>query len=144
MRSFFSCKAKKLMNASRRASTEGGMVGLRVRRLAGKMRVEEVRGFKERADAFLDTAVYNFENGRYDLAAFNIEQAVQLYVKTRLLKLLREFPRTHSLVTLLRELSRVFKEEEVERFRKREHRNAHEVIRCLQKVAKKAPHFSGR
>jgi len=32
--------------------------------------------------------------------------------------LLGEFPRTHSLVTLLRELSKVFKEEEVERSRK--------------------------
>jgi len=80
------------------------------------MREEEVRRFKERADAFLDTAVYNFEKGRYDLAAFNIEQAVQLYVRTKLLELLGEFPRAHSLVTLLRELSRVFKEEEVERF----------------------------
>ena len=80
------------------------------------MREEEVRRFKDRADAFLDTAIYNFEKGRYDLAAFNIEQAVQLYVKTKLLELLGEFPRTHSLVTLLRELSKVFKEEEVERF----------------------------
>jgi len=80
------------------------------------MREEEVRRFKDGADAFLDTAIYNFEKGRYDLAAFNIEQAVQLYIKTKLLELLGEFPRTHSLVALLRELSRVFKEEEVERF----------------------------
>jgi len=83
-----------------------------------RMRGEEVGKFKEKADAFLDTAIYNFEKGRYDLAAFNIEQAVQLYIKTKLLELLGEFPRTHSLVTLLRELSKVFKEEEVERFRK--------------------------
>ncbi|UYZ40650.1 MAG: HEPN domain-containing protein [Candidatus Methanospirare jalkutatii] len=82
------------------------------------MRGEEVGKFKEKANAFLDTAIYNFEKGRYDLAAFNIEQAVQLYIKTKLLELLGEFPRTHSLVALLRELSRVFKEEEVERFRK--------------------------
>jgi len=82
------------------------------------MRGEEVGKFKEKADAFLDTAIYNFEKERYDLAAFNIEQAVQLYIKTKLLELLGEFPRTHSLVTLLRELSKVFKEEEVERFRK--------------------------
>ena len=82
------------------------------------MRGEEVGKFKEKANAFLDTAIYNFEKGRYDLAAFNIEQAIQLYIKTKLLELLGEFPRTHSLVTLLRELSRVFKEEEVERFRK--------------------------
>ena len=83
-----------------------------------RMRGEEVGKFKEKADAFLDTAIYNFEKGRYDLAAFNIEQAVQLYIKTKLLELLGEFPRTHSLVALLRELSKVFKGEEVERFRK--------------------------
>ena len=82
------------------------------------MRGGEVGKFKEKADAFLDTAIYNFEKGRYDLAAFNIEQAIHLYIKTKLLELLGEFPRTLSLVTLLRELSRVFKEEEVERFRK--------------------------
>jgi len=39
------------------------------------MRKEEVRRFKEKADAFLDTAIYNFEKGRYDLTAFNIEHS---------------------------------------------------------------------
>jgi len=36
---------------------------------------EEVRRFKEKADVFLDTAIYNFEKRRYDLAAFNIEHS---------------------------------------------------------------------
>ncbi len=80
------------------------------------MRKEEIKIFQERADAFLDTALYNFKNRRYDLAAFNIEQAIQLHVKTKLLELTGEFPRTHNLVVLLRELSSVFKEKEVEQF----------------------------
>jgi len=84
------------------------------------MRKEEIQKFKERADAFLDTARYNFQNKRYDLAAFNIEQAVQLHVKTRLLELTGEFPRTHNLVVLLRQLSSVFKQKEVEQFTKSE------------------------
>ena len=84
------------------------------------MRKEEIQKFKERADAFLDTARYNFQNKRYDLAAFNIEQAVQLHVKTRLLELTGEFPRTHNLVVLLRQLSSVFKQKEVEEFSKNE------------------------
>ena len=84
------------------------------------MRREKIKTFEERADAFLDTAWYNFQNKRYDLAAFNIEQAVQLYVKTKLLKLTGEFPRTHNLVVLLKELSSVFKEKEVEEFIKNE------------------------
>ena len=85
-----------------------------------EMRKEKIKTFEERADAFLDTAWYNFQNKRYDLAAFNIEQAVQLYVKTKLLKLTGEFPRTHNLVVLLKELSSVFKEKEVEEFIKNE------------------------
>jgi len=84
------------------------------------MRKEEIEKFRERAGAFLDTARYNFQNKRYDLAAFNIEQAVQLYVKTRLLELTGEFPRTHNLVVLLRQLSSVFKQKEVEEFVKNE------------------------
>jgi len=84
------------------------------------MRKEEIQKFKERADAFLDTACYNFQNKRYDLAAFNIEQAVQLHVKTRLLELTGEFPRTHNLVVLLRQISSVFKQKEVEEFTKNE------------------------
>jgi len=84
------------------------------------MRKEEIQKFKERADAFLDTARYNFQNKRYDLAAFNIEQAVQLHVKTKLLELTGEFPRTHNLVVLLRQLSSVFKQKEVEEFSKNE------------------------
>jgi HEPN domain-containing protein len=84
------------------------------------MRKEKIKTFEERADAFLDTALYNFQNKRYDLAAFNIEQAVQLHVKTKLLELTGEFPRTHNLVVLLKELSSVFKEKEVEEFIKNE------------------------
>ena len=50
------------------------------------------------------------------MAAFNVEQAIQLHVKTKLLELTGEFPRTHNLVILLKELSSVFKEKEVEEF----------------------------
>lgn len=84
------------------------------------MRKEEIEKFKQRAGAFLDTVRYNLQNKTYDLAAFNVEQAVQLYVKTRLLELTGEFPRTHNLVVLLRQLSSVFKQKEVEEFVKNE------------------------
>ncbi len=80
------------------------------------MREEDIKRFKERADAFLDTALYNFEKNRYDIAAFNVEQAVQLYAKTKLLEMVGEFPRTHNIVTLFREISRVFRGEEIEKF----------------------------
>lgn len=84
------------------------------------MKKAEIKTFKERADAFLDTALYNFQKRRYDLAAFDVEQAIQLYVKTKLLELTGEFPRPHDLVVLLKELSSVFKRNEVEEFIKKE------------------------
>jgi len=84
------------------------------------MRKEEIEKFKQRAGAFLDTARYNLQNKTYDLAAFNVEQAIQLHVKTKLLELTGEFPRTHNLVILLRQLSSVFKQKEVEEFVKNE------------------------
>lgn len=84
------------------------------------MRTEEVELLKDRAEAFLDNAAYNYQNARYDLAAFNLEQAVQLYIKTKLLELIGEFPRTHNLVILLKELSSVYKEREVAAFIKAE------------------------
>jgi len=36
------------------------------------MRKEKIKTFEERADAFLDTALYNFQNKRYDLEVENL------------------------------------------------------------------------
>ncbi len=47
------------------------------------------------------------QKGFYDVAAFNAEQAAQLYLKTTLLELVWDLPRTHSIILLLNELKRV-------------------------------------
>lgn len=80
------------------------------------MRKEEVEKFVEKAKGFEDMAKFNFEKKRYDLAMFCLEQASQIYIKAKLLELIGEFPRTHDLVELLRELSVVYKTKEVEKF----------------------------
>jgi len=80
------------------------------------MAVEEVKFFIDKANKFFDTALYNYNKGNYDLALFNIEQACQLYIKAKLLELSGEFPKTHDLIFLLRELGKYKKEEEIERF----------------------------
>lgn len=77
---------------------------------------EETRKFRQKANGFLDTAVYNYNQGRNDIAAFCIEQSVQLFVKTKLLETVGEFPRTHNIVLLLKELGAVFKKNEIEKF----------------------------
>lgn len=80
------------------------------------MRKAEVEKFVEKAKGFEDMAKFNFEKKRYDLAIFCLEQASQIYIKAKLLELIGEFPRTHDLVELLKELSVVYKTKEIEKF----------------------------
>jgi HEPN domain-containing protein len=68
---------------------------------------EEVEILRERAESFLRNAEELFLKGVYDLAAFNIEQYCQLIVKYKLLMKTGTYPRTRSLIKLLRLLSNI-------------------------------------
>jgi len=56
---------------------------------------------KQRADDFLKTAKEGIPAKRYNLAAFNFEQATQLYLKHCLFVSLKDFPKIHELDKLL-------------------------------------------
>lgn len=71
------------------------------------MSSDEERLLRERAYAFLRNAEQLYEQGQYDLAAFNVEQACQLLVKQRLLAKVGAYPRTRPLMSILRDLSRI-------------------------------------
>ncbi|GBC74984.1 hypothetical protein HRbin06_00292 [archaeon HR06] len=71
------------------------------------MSFEEAEILKERAEKFLFYAVKLFEDGEYDLAAFNLEQYCQLILKYKLLIKTGTYPRNHSIIKLLRELSKI-------------------------------------
>lgn len=71
------------------------------------MSFDEAEILRERAEAFLKNAERLFEEGVYDLAAFNIEQYCQLMLKYKLLVKTGTYPRTHSILRLARELSRI-------------------------------------
>jgi len=60
---------------------------------------------RERAEAFLENAEKLVAEGKYDLAAFCIEQYCQLMLKYKLLLKTGTYPRTHSIIGLLRLLS---------------------------------------
>ncbi len=78
---------------------------------------DEIEILRRRSENFLKNAERLLEEGIYDLAAFNLQQAVELFLKYRLFLLLGEYPRTHSIKRLLREIGKtVGKEKEVERF----------------------------
>ncbi len=71
------------------------------------MSAEDAAIIKDRAYAYMRNSKRLFEEGEYDLAAFSAEQSCQLMAKYKLLIKTATYPRTHSLVRLLRELDKV-------------------------------------
>ncbi|MEM1507962.1 MAG: HEPN domain-containing protein [Candidatus Bathyarchaeia archaeon] len=70
-------------------------------------RREEAERLLERSKKFLETADYQIERGFYDLAAFSLEQSLQLFLKARLLEYGADYPRTHSVRVLLEVLASI-------------------------------------
>jgi HEPN domain-containing protein len=64
---------------------------------------------KERADEFVKLAEYAYKRKKYDLAMFNLEQAIQLYLKYKIWQKLGDFEKTHSITNLLKDFGRVYK-----------------------------------
>jgi len=69
--------------------------------------LEEFDTLIKRSRGFLETAKMQINAGIYDLAAFSLEQALQLYLKAMLLKYGGDYPRTHSVKKLFELLMRV-------------------------------------
>ncbi len=66
---------------------------------------EEAETLKRRSRAFLQTARFQIESGMFDLAVFNTEQALQLFLKAKLLEYGMQYPRTCGIRRLLRLLA---------------------------------------
>ena len=78
--------------------------------MGAALSLEEAEILRERAEAFLKNAERPVMEGVYDLAAFNIEQHYQLMLKYKLLIKTGTYPRTRSVIRLLRELSKIAEE----------------------------------
>ncbi|UNQ73175.1 HEPN domain-containing protein [Infirmifilum sp. NZ] len=76
-------------------------------------RFEEHRYLVERSRRFFETALMQIERGFYDLAAFSLEQSLQLFLKACLLKLGVDPPRTCSVRRLLELVAEVSGRDEV-------------------------------
>ena len=63
---------------------------------------------KRRAKAFLESARADYARGDYDLVLFHVEQFLQLYLKYLLYRRIGDYPKTHSLIRLLRDVMRVY------------------------------------
>jgi len=70
---------------------------------------------KERAESFLENAKDLIKKEDYPLAAFNLEQSAQLYLKYYLFLRLRKYPKIHLLGELLKGIGQAYdKKEEVD------------------------------
>jgi HEPN domain-containing protein len=67
--------------------------------------------FRRRAEAFLSDARSDYGRGYYDLVLFHVEQFLQLYLKYLLYLRLGDYPKTHSLIRLLKAVIRVYGKE---------------------------------
>jgi HEPN domain-containing protein len=78
-------------------------------------RREEEDRLLKRSRGLLETAEYQISKGLYDLAAFSLEQALQLFLKAKVLAEGVDYPRTHSVRVLLEVLSELAPEDKKHR-----------------------------
>ena len=79
--------------------------------------MKEIEFLKKRAQKFYRNALELFEKGDYDLSAFNLEQALQLYLKYLIAKKLGEWPQTHYLDELIDKLSETYDRPEFKKYK---------------------------
>ncbi|MGB9749373.1 MAG: HEPN domain-containing protein [Caldisericia bacterium] len=68
----------------------------------------DIEYLKKRGEEFLKTSEYHLNNEMYDLGAFDLEQALQLFLKYTIFLKLKSYPPTHSLKSLFKILSEVY------------------------------------
>jgi HEPN domain-containing protein len=78
-------------------------------------RTEEFESLLEKSRRFFETASIQSGRGFNDLAAFSLEQSLQLYLKAYLLKAGVDYPRTHSVRKLLELLAETTDSNEIRR-----------------------------
>ena len=76
-------------------------------------RREEYEYLLERYRRFYETALMQIDREFYDLAAFSLEQALQLFLKASLLKLGVDYPKTHSVRKLLELIYKITEDKEI-------------------------------
>ncbi len=78
--------------------------------------MEKIDFLKERAKEFWERAIEDFDKKRYNLAAFDLEQALQLFLKYLIAKKVGEWPHTHYLVELFERLAEVYENRDILKF----------------------------
>jgi len=71
---------------------------------------------RKRASEFYERAKEDFEKERYNLSAFDIEQALQLYLKYLIYLKVGDFPKTHYFDRLIEDLSEIYEKREIQKY----------------------------
>ncbi len=66
---------------------------------------DETKLLMQRSERFLENVKHNIEVGFLDIAAFSLEQSIELFLKSKVLERVGDFPHTHNLRTLMEVLS---------------------------------------
>jgi len=80
------------------------------------MEEKRIDFLKERAREFFEEAKELFNKKRYNLSAFNLEQAIQLFLKYLIGKKLGDWPKTHYLSELIPDLVKVYQAKKILKF----------------------------
>jgi len=78
--------------------------------------MENITFLKNRAQEFWEEGNRLFQEGKYNLSAFNLEQAVQLWIKYLIGVKIGDWPKTHYLSELIKELDRAWESEKISEF----------------------------
>ncbi|MCX7716147.1 MAG: HEPN domain-containing protein [Endomicrobia bacterium] len=78
--------------------------------------MEDISFLKRRATEFWQEAKRFFEEKKYNLSAFSLEQAVQLFLKYLIAKRTGEWPKIHYLGDLVKKLSEIEEDKEIYKF----------------------------
>jgi len=77
---------------------------------------EEIGFLKDRAKEFWERADEDFQKGRFNLCALDIEQAVQIWLKYLIAIKAGDFPKTHYLDDLINEVTNIYETDKVTKF----------------------------
>jgi HEPN domain-containing protein len=80
------------------------------------MKEKRIDFLKERAREFFEEAKELLKKKRYNLSAFNLEQAIQLFAKYLIGRKLGDWPKTHYLSELVPDLAKAYKSKQILKF----------------------------
>ncbi len=80
--------------------------------------MREIEFLKKRAKEFFERALEDFEKRRFNLAAFDLEQSVQLSLKYLIAKKIHDWPKTHWIEDLIAHVGELYGNEKIRKYEK--------------------------